>query len=71
MQTGSGQGEGTRLGGNERGFESGSGQESATIFWNRKLEKGFATIPRLLPLVLHLIKILNNKGNPSLAYLEL
>ncbi len=38
---------------------------------NRKFEKGFAIIPKLLPLVLHLIKILNNKGNPSLAYLEL
>ncbi len=44
---------------------------SGDDLWNRKFEKGFATIPRLLPLVLHLIKILNNKGNPSLAYLEL
>jgi len=44
---------------------------SGADLWSRKLEKGFTTIPRLLPLVMHLIKGLAKKGNPSLAYLEL
>ena len=39
--------------------------------WDRKSEKGFTTIPRLLPLVMHLIKIIATKGNPSPVYLEL
>jgi hypothetical protein len=45
----------------------GSGDE----LWDRKQEKGFTTIPRLLPLVMHLIDYLTPKGNPSRVYLEL
>lgn len=33
--------------------------------------KGFATVPRLLPWVMHLIKHLTTGGDPSSAYLEL
>src|SRR5260221_4028582 len=35
--------------------------------------KGFATVPRLMPLVLHLIRILveKNGGDPSSVYFEL
>jgi hypothetical protein len=50
---------------------------SANWIWDindRERVVGFATIPRLLPWVLHLIKMLNNggkKGEPSSAYLEL
>src|SRR5258708_8762048 len=39
--------------------------------WDRKKNDGFITTPRLLPLVMHLIKILAVKGDPSVAYLEI
>lgn len=44
--------------------------------WSRKTSKGFTTIPRILPLILHLITILDKtkhgaKGNPSKVYLDL
>jgi hypothetical protein len=39
--------------------------------WHRHDHKGFGTIPRLLPLVLHLIKRLSKKGNPADVYLQL
>ena len=39
--------------------------------WSRKTNDGWTTVPRLLPLVMHLIKALCKKGNPSLVYLEL
>lgn len=49
---------------------------SATWIWdmNNSETVGFATVPRLLPWVLHLIKILvdgDKCGDPSPAYLEL
>lgn len=39
--------------------------------WSRNENQGFVTIPRLLPLILHLIKRLADKGDPTLVYLEL
>jgi hypothetical protein len=49
--------------------------DAAEVTWHRKTNDGFATIPRVLPLVLHLIAILSKKGdgngNPSSVYLEL
>lgn len=42
--------------------------------WSARNSKGFVAIPRLLPLILHLIKILSAKsrtGDPSNAYLDL
>jgi hypothetical protein len=39
--------------------------------WHRGDHKGFGTIPRLLPLVLHLIKKLSKKGNPADVYIQL
>jgi hypothetical protein len=39
--------------------------------WERSENKGFGTIPRLLPLVLHLMKRLAGKGDPTSVYLDL
>jgi hypothetical protein len=39
--------------------------------WHRHDHKGFATIPRMLPLVLCLIKKLSKRGNPSDVYVQL
>jgi hypothetical protein len=42
--------------------------------WSRKTSDGYATIPRLLPWILHLLKHLaagSKTGDPSPAYLEL
>src|SRR5947208_9736819 len=44
---------------------------SRKLIWHRHDHKGFGTIPRLLPLVLHLIKRLSKKGNPADVYLQL
>jgi len=41
------------------------------VTWYRKREKGFATIPRTLSLMMTLIKHLAKKGDPSRAYLDL
>lgn len=41
------------------------------LVWSRKTNDGFITIPRLLPLVIHLIKQLAPKGDPGRAYLDL
>ena len=35
--------------------------DSPTVVWNRKTEHGFCTIPRILLLVMTLIKQLSNK----------
>ena len=42
-------------------------------FWDRnnKANKGFQTIPKLLPLVMCLINELSSKGDPSSTYLDL
>ena len=40
-------------------------------FSDKEKVKGFATVPRLLPWVMHLIKHLSTGGDPSSAYLEL
>ena len=49
--------------------------EAASWIWDRndKKNKGFATIPRLLPLIMILVKVLAAKGegDARLAYLEL
>jgi hypothetical protein len=47
--------------------------DAADVTWHRKTNDGFATIPRVLPLVMHLITILSKKGegNASNVYLEL
>jgi hypothetical protein len=42
--------------------------------WDRRAAKGFATVPRLLPWILHLLKHLaagSKTGDPSPAYVEL
>jgi hypothetical protein len=39
--------------------------------WTRHGTKGYATVPRLLPLVAALIKDLSKSGDPSSVYLEL
>src|SRR5262245_30931326 len=39
--------------------------------WHRHDHKGFATIPRMLPLVLYLIKTVSKRGNPSDVYVQL
>ncbi len=39
--------------------------------WCRKTNDGFATIPRLLPLVMHLIARLSKKGDPTATYMEI
>ena len=44
---------------------------SRDLIWSRKANKGFGTIPRVLPLVMLLIKLLCDRGNPCLVYLEL
>ena len=47
---------------------------SAELTWNRKTSDGFATIPRLLPWITHLLKHLatgSKTGDPSSAYIEL
>jgi hypothetical protein len=44
---------------------------SDELIWKRSTNKGFTTIPRLLPLVMHLIGELSPKGNPANVYLEL
>ncbi len=44
---------------------------SAAKIWDRRTNDGFASIPRLLPLVMHLIKLLSKKGDPSVVYLDL
>jgi hypothetical protein len=44
---------------------------SAEMIWSRKTNDGFTSIPRLLPLVMLLIKSLSEKGDPSRVYLEL
>lgn len=46
--------------------------EADELVWDRLRNQGFATIPRLLPLVLVLIKTLaGSKGDPTRVYLEL
>lgn len=45
----------------------GSGQE----IWSRHINDGFTTIPRLLPLVMTLIKNLGQKGDSSSVYFDL
>ncbi len=44
---------------------------SERLIWSRKRNDGFTTIPRLLPLVIHLIRELCHKGNPGNVYLDL
>lgn len=44
---------------------------SADQFWDRTNNKGFTTIPRLLPLVMSLIRKLSGRFDPSSVYLEL
>jgi hypothetical protein len=44
---------------------------SSIRVWSRHKNKGFTTIPRLLSLVMHLIKRLSPKGDPSVVYFDL
>ncbi|HTU25058.1 MAG TPA: hypothetical protein VMF30_06660 [Pirellulales bacterium] len=44
---------------------------SGDEFWNRTKNKGFTTIPRLLPLIMGLIRSLSGRLDPTLLYLEL
>jgi hypothetical protein len=44
---------------------------SADAFWDRTNNKGFTTIPRLLPLIMSLIRKLSGRLDPSMVYLEL
>lgn len=44
---------------------------SDKLIWDRHNNKGFGTIPRLLPLILQLIKKLSDKGDSSMVYFEL
>ena len=44
---------------------------SSSSIWHRKTNNGFITLPRVVPLVMHLIKELCRKGDPSVVYLEL
>jgi hypothetical protein len=39
--------------------------------WSRKRHDGFVSVPRLIPLVLHIISHLSQRGDPSLVYLDL
>jgi hypothetical protein len=45
--------------------------ESEDTFWNRTKNKGFTTIPRVMPLIMRLIDELGDKKRPSAVYLEL
>jgi len=45
--------------------------DSKDLFWSRKANDGWTTIPRVVPLLLHLIKVLSHKGNPANVYLDL
>jgi hypothetical protein len=44
---------------------------SETTFWNRTQNRGFTTIPRLLPLIMSLVRKLSGRLDPSMVYLEL
>ncbi len=44
---------------------------AAESVWSRHSNDGFTTVPRILPLVMHLIKRLAKKGDPSSVYFEL
>ncbi len=44
---------------------------SGSLIWQRSTNLGFTTVPRLLPLVLHLIRRLTEKGDPTSVYLDL
>jgi len=48
-------------------FWPGSGER----IWKRRLNDGFTTIPRVLPLVMHLIRHLTPRGDPSRVYWDL
>lgn len=45
--------------------------DSASLFWNRKKEKGFCTIPRTLALILTLIDHLQKGKDASRVYFDL
>jgi hypothetical protein len=46
--------------------------DASHLVWNRKVEHGFCTIPRILPLVMTLINRLSEKKeDPSQVYMEL
>jgi hypothetical protein len=44
---------------------------ASDVVWSRQTGKGFTSIPRVLPLVMHLIGKLAEKGDPSRVYLDL
>lgn len=44
---------------------------SSSRIWSRKTNDGFATIPRLLPLIVVLIRELSQKSDPSSVYWDL
>lgn len=45
--------------------------ESENWIWDRHSNDGFTTIPRILPLVMGLMKKISNPGDPSMVYLDL
>lgn len=45
--------------------------ESEQLLWTAKGTAGYTTVPRLMPLILHLIRLLSKKGDPSSVYFEL
>lgn len=45
--------------------------DAAEVTWSRSQNKGFTTVPRILPLVMCLINCMSNKGDPSRVYLDL
>ena len=45
--------------------------ESEGSLWTAKGTAGYTTMPRLMPLILHLMRQLSQKGDPSSVYFEL
>ncbi len=45
--------------------------ESATALWDRTSNQGFTTVPRLMSLILVLIRDLSGRNDPSRVYLDL
>lgn len=45
--------------------------DAEKVVWDRKNAVGFSTIPRLLPLIMSLLKQISSPGDPSSVYLDL
>ncbi len=45
--------------------------DSEIQIWSRHHNQGFITVPRLLPLIMHLMAELSKKGNPAQVYFDL